>query len=129
MTAFLHSRIRSFYNAFRGGWYVVRTQRNAWIHVAVVLLVVLLSFWLRLDLRDWAVIVLTITIVFVAEFLNTAVEVVVDLASPRQHPLARVAKDVGAGAVLLAAIAAVLIGLLILGPPLSARVFTFLASR
>ena len=63
---------------------------------------------------DWAVIVLTIAMVFTAEFINTAIEAVVDLASPVHHPLAKVGKDVGAGAVLIAAIAAALIGLLIL---------------
>jgi diacylglycerol kinase len=56
--------------------------------------------------------------VFTAEFINTAIEAVVDLASPGKHPLAKVGKDVGAGAVLVAALSAVLIGLLILGPPM-----------
>jgi diacylglycerol kinase len=60
-------------------------------------------------------------IVFAAEFLNTAIEAVVDLASPHKHPLAKVGKDVGAGAVLIAALAAVVVGLLILGPPVWAR--------
>jgi len=63
-----------------------------------------------------------IAIVWIAEFINTALEAVVDLASPAHHPLAKVGKDVGAAAVLIAALAAVLIGLLILGPPLWARV-------
>ena len=66
----------------------------------------------------WAVLVLTIAMVFTAEFINTAIEAVVDLASPGKHPLAKVGKDVGAAAVLVAALSAVLIGLLILGPPL-----------
>ena len=68
-------------------------------------------------------------LVFVAEFLNTAIEVVVDLASPQIHPLAKVAKDVGAGAVLLAAVAAVLVGLLILGPPLWAKLSPLFLNR
>ncbi len=126
---FVRSRIRSFGHALRGGWYVVRTQRNAWIHVAVTAVVVAVSFWLQLDRQGWAIIVLTTTMVFAAEFLNTAIEVVVDLASPQQHPLAKVAKDVGAGTVLLTAIAAVLIGFLILGPPLWARLSVLFASR
>ncbi len=118
MTGFLRSRVQSFAYAARGWWYVLRTQRNAWIHVVITIVVVLLSIWLGLTPRDWAILVLTIALVFIAEFLNTAIEAVVDLASPGQHPLAKLAKDVGAGAVLLAAIAAVVIGLLILGPPL-----------
>jgi diacylglycerol kinase len=100
---------------------VIRTQRNAWIHAVVSVIVVGLCFWLRLPLRDWAMIVIAITVVWTAEFLNTALEAVVDLASPQQHELARVGKDVGAAAVLIAAISSVLIGLLILGPPLWQR--------
>ncbi len=129
MTAFLQARLRSFGHALRGWWHVVRTQHNAWIHVAVTLVVFSLSAWLGLNARDWAVIVLTTAVVFITEFLNTAIEVVVDLASPQIHPLAKVAKDVGAGAVLMAAIAAVLIGLLILGPPLWARVAPVVGAR
>jgi diacylglycerol kinase len=105
-------------HAFHGWQHVLRTQRNAWIHAAFSTAVVLVALWLRLPLRDWAVLFLTITLVWTAEFINTALEAVVDLASPQQHPLARVGKDVGAAAVLLTAIASVMIGLLILGPPL-----------
>ena len=76
---------------------------------------------MQLPRRDWALIVIAITMVWMAEFLNTALEAVVDLASPQQHELARVGKDVGAAAVLIAAASSVLIGLLILGPPLWQR--------
>lgn len=118
---FLFSRIAAFGHAFRGWWYVLNTQHNAWIHSIVATIVFILGFWLNLPARDWAVIVLTIAMVFMAEFINTAIEAVVDLASPVHHPLGKVGKDVGAGAVLVAALAAILIGLLILGPPLWAR--------
>ena len=121
MVPFLRSRSRSFRYAFSGWWFVIRTQRNAWIHAIVSVAVVILSFWLRLSPRDWAVIVLAIAMVWTAEFLNTALEAVVDLASPQQHYLAQVGKDVGAAAVLIAAISAALIGLLVLGPPLWER--------
>jgi diacylglycerol kinase len=97
---------------------VWRTQPNAWLHAAITLVVVALGIWLRLGRTDWVLILLTIGLVWVAEFLNTAIEAVVDLASPRQHKLAQIAKDGSAGAVLLAAIIAVLVGLLVLGPPL-----------
>ena len=100
---------------------MLQTQHNAWIHSLVATVIVALGLWLGLPPRDWAVIVLTIAMVFTAEFINTAIEAVVDLASPVHHPLAKVGKDVGAGAVLVAALAAALIGLLILGPPLWAR--------
>lgn len=122
-THFFASRYRAFGHAFRGWWYVIRTQRNAWIHALATTLVVLLAFWLKLPARDWAVLFVTIALVWTAEFINTALEAVVDLASPRQHPLARVGKDVGAAAVLIAALTSVLVGLLILGPPLWSRLF------
>jgi len=116
--AFLLSRIAAFGHAFRGWGHVLRTQHNAWIHSAIATAVVMIGLWIGLPPRDWAIIVLTIAMVFTAEFINTAIEAVVDLASPVHHPLAKVGKDVGAGAVLVAALAAIVVGLLILGPPL-----------
>jgi diacylglycerol kinase (ATP) len=122
MSAFIRARILSFGHAFRGWWYVIRTQHNAWIHATVTAIVVVLAAWLHLPARDWAMLVLTISMVWAAEFFNTSIEAVVDLASPAHHPLAKVGKDVGAAAVLIAASAAVLLGLLILGPPLWAKI-------
>jgi len=124
---FFNSRIAAFRHAFRGGWYVLQTQHNAWIHAIVAVLVFILAFWLKLPTHDWAILILTVTMVFAAEFVNTAIEAVVDLASPAQHPLAKVGKDVGAAAVLIAALAAVLIGLLILGPPLWEKLMLLLS--
>ena len=118
MKQFFLSRLRSFRHAFRGWWYVLRTQRNAWIHGLVATAVFIVGLWLGLPPRDWAVLILTIAMVFAAEFINTSIEAVVDLATQEKHPLAKVGKDVGAAAVLIAALAAVLVGLLILGPPL-----------
>jgi diacylglycerol kinase len=115
---FFSSRITAFGHAFRGWGYVLKTQHNAWIHSIVATLVIALGLWLGLPARDWAVLVLAIAMVFTAEFINTSIEAVVDLASPVHHPLAKVGKDVGAGAVLISALSAILIGLLILGPPL-----------
>ncbi len=122
MMEFLRSRARSFRYAFSGWWYVVRTQRNAWIHATVSIAVITLGLWLGLGPHDWAVIILAIGLVWFGEFINTALEAVVDLASPQQHYLAKVGKDVGAAAVLIAAISSMIIGLLILGPPLWARI-------
>jgi diacylglycerol kinase (ATP) len=121
MRPFFQSRAISFRYAFSGWWFVIRTQRNAWIHAVISVAVLILSFWLGLSARDWAVIILAIAMVWTAEFLNTALEAVVDLASPSQHFLAKVGKDVGAAAVLIAAGSAALIGFLILGPPLIER--------
>jgi diacylglycerol kinase len=121
--AFLQSRARSFGYAFSGWWYVIRTQRNAWIHTVVSAAVILVSLWLRISSTQWALIVLAIAMVWTAEFINTALEAVVDLASRHeQHVLARVGKDVGAAAVLIAAGASAVIGLLILGPPLWGKI-------
>ncbi len=118
MIAFFRLRWRSIRYAVSGWAYVLRTQRNAWIHAVISFSVIFAALLLRLPPRDWAVLILTIAMVWSAEFLNTALEAVVDLASPDLHPLAKIGKDVGAAAVLIAAGAAVLIGLLILGPPL-----------
>jgi len=126
---FVLSRIAAFGHAFRGWWYVLNTQHNTWIHSMVAIVVFILGLWLSLPARDWAVLILTIAMVFMAEFINTAIEAVVDLASPVHHPLGKVGKDVGAGAVLVAALAAVLIGLLILGPPLLARLSLLFAGN
>lgn len=119
---FLRSRAKSFQYAFAGWWFVIRTQQNAWIHAMASITVILLAIWLRLTWQDWAVIILTIALVWTAEFLNTALEAIATLAANgKEHPLAKVGKDVGAAAVLIAALAAVTIGLLILGPPLLER--------
>lgn len=121
---FITSRVAAFGHAFRGWWFVLKTQHNAWIHSLFATGVVIVGLWLGLKPLDWAVIVLTIAMVFTAEFINTAIEAVVDLASPVHHPLAKVGKDVGAGAVLIAALAGIVIGLLVLGPPLWARLIS-----
>lgn len=122
MLSFLQSRAASFRYAFSGWWFVLRTQKNAWIHAVFSILVILVSFWLQLSARDWAVVIVAIAMVWTAEFINTALEAVVDLASRHeQDDLARVGKDVGAAAVLIAATSAAIIGFLIIGPPLWLR--------
>jgi diacylglycerol kinase (ATP) len=108
----------SFRYAFAGLARLVKTQRNAQIHAAATVLVIVMGLVLHLGPLDWAFIVFAIGLVWTAEALNTALEASIDLASPGEHPLARIGKDVGAGAVLLAAITAAVIGLLVLGPPL-----------
>ncbi|MDF1499172.1 MAG: diacylglycerol kinase family protein [Anaerolineales bacterium] len=113
-----HSRIQSFKHAFAGWCYVLRTQRNAWIHLVATLAVIIAGLILRIKTVEWAILAVAIGLVWTAEFVNTALEAVVDLASPEMHPLARVGKDVGAAAVLISALLAVVVGLLILGPAL-----------
>ena len=128
MRLFFRSRANSFRYAFSGWWFVIRTQRNAWIHAIISIAAIAVAVWLRIEARDWATIILAIAMVWTAEFLNTSLEAVVDLASPQQHMLARVGKDVGAAAVLIAAASAALIGVFILGPPLWARLSDLLLS-
>ena len=126
MKDFFLSRLHSFRYAFHGWHYVLRTQRNAWIHSCIATAVFIVGLWLQIPPRDWAIIILTAALVFTAEFLNTSIEAVVDLASPDHHPLAKIGKDVGAAAVLVSALAAILIGLLLLGPPLLQKLTTLI---
>lgn len=126
MKQFLISRVHSFRHAIHGWHYVLRTQRNTWIHSAIATAVFMVGLWLKISASDWAMIILTAALVFTAEFINTSIEVTVDLASPGTHPLAKIGKDVGAAAVLVAAMAAVLVGLLLLGPPLWQKLTTLI---
>lgn len=122
MRSIVMTRINSFQYAFQGIWYLIRTTPNAWIHALVTFAVIVMGLWLNLTLMQWAVIVLAIGMVWTAEYLNTALEAVVDLASPDIHDLAKASKDVAAAGVLVSAGCAALVGLLIMGPPLLARI-------
>jgi undecaprenol kinase/diacylglycerol kinase (ATP) len=90
--------IAGFGYAFAGLWYALRTQRNMWVHVIVAILAILLGIALRISAVEFAMIFVAITGVFIAEMFNTVFEICVDLASPEYHPLAKIAKDVAAGA-------------------------------
>jgi diacylglycerol kinase len=116
-------RLISFRFALEGILHVLKTQPNAWIHAAISLAVIGVGLWLELSGIEWAILVVMMAVVWVAEFVNTAMEAAVDLATVERHPLAKIAKDTAAGGVLVAAILAVIVGLLILGPPLWARVY------
>ena len=112
----------SFRYAAQGLVYSFRSQRNFRIHVVTGAVVFGLGLWLQLPLAQLAVLVLTVAAVLVLELINTATEAVVDLAIGRRfHPLARIAKDCAAAAVLVAALASILIALLLLVPPLLSR--------
>ena len=113
---------RSFVFAFRGIGTLLRTQTNARLHLVATVVVVGAGFGFEIARAEWLAIVGAIGLVWMAEGVNTAIEAVVDLASSEQHPLAARAKDVAAGAVLLAAIAAAVIGLLVFGPRLLALI-------
>lgn len=115
-----HSLLVSFRYAFAGIGYVIRTQRNFRLHLLVSACVIGMGVWLHISLDQWAILAVMMALVLHAELVNTALEAVVDKASPEIHPLAKIAKDCAAGAVLITALLAVLVGLLILGPPLLA---------
>src|SRR4051812_24293283 len=118
-----HGLLKSFYFAFAGVAHLLKTQRNARIHMIIAAAACGLAAWLRISRAEWSVLILTIAFVLILEGLNTTVEAAVDLASPEIHPLAKIAKDVAAGMVLVAAIASAAGGGLILGPPLWNRLF------
>ncbi len=117
----LRARVRSFSDAGRGLAYLLASQANARIHLAAALAIVALGLWLGLATRDWCWIAVAIAWVWVAEAFNTALETLADAVHPERDARVGRAKDVAAGAVLLASLAAAAIGLLVLGPPLLAR--------
>jgi diacylglycerol kinase len=117
-----HSLAAAFGYAFAGLAAAWRTQRNLRIHAAAAVGVVAVGALLRLPPLSWAVLALAIGLVVTAELLNTALEAVVDLVSPEDHPLAKQAKDVAAAAVLVASLAALAAGVCVLAGTLAARV-------
>jgi diacylglycerol kinase len=112
------NRIQSFQYAFAGLWYTLKTQRNAQIHLIATLIIFGLGLWLNLTFSEWAIIILTVGFVITTEMLNTVAESAMDYATLDFDPQVKIIKDVAAGAVLVAAITSVLVGLLVLGPPL-----------
>jgi diacylglycerol kinase (ATP) len=116
-------RLRSIQCAAKGIWVMVRSQHNAWIHAAATVAVTACGLIVRLSRSEWCWIVLAIVAVWTAEALNTAFEFLTDVASPSFHPTAGRAKDVAAGAVLIAASGSVVIGVLVLGPHVLAWFF------
>ena len=109
----------SFFYAAKGISYSFKSQRNFRIHVFMGSFVFGIGFWLKLPMNEFAVLVITVSSVLVLELINTSIEAVVDLSIGRRfHPLARIAKDCSAGAVLIAAIGSLLIACYLLLPKL-----------
>ena len=113
----LEARLRSFPHAFRGLGRLLR-EPNARIHAAAALSVLGAAYFLRVTPLEWAALILTILVVFAAEAFNTALESLADAAVPERHPLVGTAKDLAAAGVLIAALGAIAIGCLVLGPHL-----------
>jgi diacylglycerol kinase len=107
----------SFRYAFAGVGVLAR-DRNMIVHVLAAAVAIVLATWLRLSAVEWAVLVLTIALVISVEAINSAIEFVVDLASPEIHPLAARAKNVSAAAVLIAAMSALIVGAILFLPKL-----------
>jgi diacylglycerol kinase (ATP) len=106
-------RAKSFNFAGRGIYLFIKTTHNAWIHIAAGLTAIFCGFYFDIDRIDWILLIIITGFVLVAEAFNTAIEIDIDLTSPEYHPYARDTKDVAAGAVLISAIVALIVGILI----------------
>jgi diacylglycerol kinase (ATP) len=109
-------RLRSFTHAFAGFAFILRTQHNAWLHLIATILVVAVGLFFHVSADDWRWLIAAIALVWIAEAVNTAFEHLCDVVSPDFHASVKRSKDIAASAVLLAAIAAALIGALTLAP-------------
>jgi len=103
----------AFKNAFMGIMYCIRNERNMKIHMIAATLAVTLAWWFDLDSYEMMILLLTISSVFVTEMINTALEALVDIVSPEKRPLAKIAKDAAAGAVLITALSSLFVGYLL----------------
>lgn len=108
--------VKSFGYAFSGLGYAFKSQFNFKVHVLILILVGIAGCWFKLSAGEWLWVAVAAGIVLITELLNTAIEVLVDLVSPAIHPKAKIIKDVAAAAVLVAAVTALVIGLLIFVP-------------
>lgn len=112
----LQKRIKSFGYAFKGIGSLLKKEHNAWIHCSAIVLVTIAGFYFGITPTEWCIVVHCFGIVLAAEGFNTAIERLVDLVSPDYHPIAGDVKDVAAGAVLICAIAAAIVGFIVFLP-------------
>jgi diacylglycerol kinase (ATP) len=112
------ARVRSFLCALRGLAVVFSSQPNSWIMLLAAVCTVVMGALLQVSLWEWCLLLIVMSVVIIAEVMNTAIEFLTDLISPERHSLAGKAKDAAAGAVLLAACLAFLVGIIVLGPRL-----------
>ncbi|MEZ4676053.1 MAG: diacylglycerol kinase family protein [Caldilineaceae bacterium] len=116
--AFLVGRWFSLRAAVAGARYTIATQPNAWIELAAVVVVSIGGLWLGLARWEWVVLVLIFGLILALEAVNTAVEAVVDLVAPDYHPLAKIAKDAAAGALVFAVLTSIVVAMVIFFPRL-----------
>lgn len=117
-------RLKSFTYAWKGIKGFVRCEHNVWIHLTVAVLTIIAGFIFEIQKMEWVAITICIGMVIAAEAFNTAIERLVNLVSPERHPIAGEVKDIAAGAVLICAIAAAIVGLIIFIPK-SCMIFPF----
>ena len=106
-------RAKSFVYAWRGIGLFIKATHNAWLHLVALVVVLALGFYFQITHIEWMFLVLVCGLVLAAEAFNTAIEIDIDLTSPEYHPYARDTKDVAAGAVLISAFTALIVGLII----------------
>jgi diacylglycerol kinase len=116
-----HSTPASFGYALSGLKEALVNEPNIRVHFLIGILAIILGFWLNISSNEWVVVFFTIAFVLVLELINTTLEAIVDIVSPRRHPKAKVAKDVSAAAVFVAAVLAIVVGIIIFLPKLIAR--------
>lgn len=104
------------YHALRGLGLFFKGTKNAWIEAVFALGVIILGSYLKISALEWLAVAVAITLVFITEAINTAIEIDINLTSPEFHPFARDTKDVAAGAVLLASVFAFVVGIVIFLP-------------
>ena len=117
---FWRGRWFSFSAAVSGAAHVIRTQPNAWIEVAALVVVAAAAFYFHVSAIEWSVLLMCIFGVLALEAINTAVEAIIDLVSPHYHPLAKIAKDAAAGALVFAVLGSLCVAVAVFGPRLLA---------
>lgn len=114
-------RARTRWQSFRYAWtgfvYAVRTQPNLRVHLVIAVVAVGMGVWLGFDRSEWMIVAGLIGLVLICELINTSIEAAVDVGSPGPHPTAKIAKDVAAAAVLMSVFVAIVVGVLLYGPP------------
>ncbi len=116
--SFLAGRWLSLNAALAGCMHTLRTQPNAWIEIAAMVVVVAAAWWFHVTAVEWAILILTFALILALEAVNTAIEAVVDLVSPQYHPLAKIAKDTAAGGLVFAVLGSLCVAAFIFGPHL-----------
>lgn len=112
----MHKRHNSFKHAIRGVIYALKTQTNLRIHLVIAVTVSLLGMFFKIQVWEWLIIIFTISLVIITEMINTGIESIVDLITKKHSPDAKIAKDVGAGMVLVSSLASIIIGIIIFAP-------------